>query len=119
MSYAFFPIAGRLAIQSNGQVSVYDTGHHQIAGVSQQQGSGGAVVFATPAGTVSLSSLTSVGGGCQQQSSGGGSQQQTSHGGQPAAEQLRRDGRDGDATHATDGYGTHGRIRELVAGGTG
>ncbi len=81
MSYAFFPIAGRLAIQSNGQVSVYDTGHHQIAGVSQQQGSGGAVVFATPAGTVSLSSLTSVGGGCQQQSSGGGSQQQSSHGG--------------------------------------
>ncbi len=81
MSYAFFPAAGRLAIQSNGQVSVYDTGHHQIAGVSQQQGSGGAVVFATPGGTVSLSSLTSVGGGCQQQSGGVGSQQQSSHGG--------------------------------------
>ncbi|MDM7952809.1 MAG: SHOCT domain-containing protein [Cyanobium sp. CZS 25K] len=81
MSYAFFPAAGRLAIRSNGQVSVYDTGHHQIAGLSQQQGSGGAVVFATPGGTVSLSSLTSTGGGSQQQSSGGGSQQQASHGG--------------------------------------
>jgi len=81
MSYAFFPAAGRLAIRSNGQVSVYDTGHHQIAGLSQQQGSGGAVVFATPGGTVSLSSLTSTGGGSQQQSSGGGSQQQSSHGG--------------------------------------
>ncbi len=81
MSYAFFPSAGRLAIQSNGQVSVYDTGHHQIAGLSQQQGSGGAVVFTTPGGTVSLSSLTSMGGGSQQQSNHGGSQQQSSYGG--------------------------------------
>ncbi|CAK6696930.1 SHOCT domain-containing protein [Synechococcus sp. BA-124 BA4] len=81
MSYAFFPSAGRLAIQSNGQVSVYDTGHHQIAGLSQQQGSGGTVVFATPGGTVSLSSLTSMGGGSQQQSGHGGSQQQSSSGG--------------------------------------
>lgn len=81
MSYAFFPSAGRLAIQSNGLVSVYDTGHHQIAGLSQQQGSGGAVVFATPGGTVSLSSLTSMGGGTQQQSNHGGSQQQSSYGG--------------------------------------
>lgn len=79
MSYAFFPSAGRLAIQSNGQVSVYDTGHHQIAGLSQQQGSGGAVVFATPGGTVSLSSLTSMGGGSQQQSGHGGSQHQSSY----------------------------------------
>jgi hypothetical protein len=81
MSYAFFPAAGRLAIQSHGQVSLYDTGRHQIAGFSQQQGSGGAVVFATPGGTVSLSSLTSMGGGIQQQASHGGSQQQSSYGG--------------------------------------
>lgn len=78
MSYAFFPAAGRLAIQSNGQVSLYDTGQHQIAGLSQQQGSGGTVVFATPGGAVSLSSLTSMGGGSQQQSSYGGGQQQSS-----------------------------------------
>ena len=78
MSYAFFPAAGRLAIQSHGQVSLYDTGRHQIAGFSQQQGSGGAVVFATPGGTVSLSSLTSMGGGSQQQASHGGGQQQSS-----------------------------------------
>lgn len=81
MSYAFFPAAGRLAIQSQGQVSLYDTGRHQIAGFSQQQGSGGAVVFATPGGTVSLSSLTSMGGGSQQQASLSGSQQQSSYGG--------------------------------------
>ena len=81
MSYAFFPGVGRLAIQSNGQVSLYDTGHHQIAGFSQQQGSGGAVVFATPAGSVSLSSLSSMGGGTQQQSGHGGSQQQNNFGG--------------------------------------
>jgi hypothetical protein len=81
MSYAFFPAVGRLAIQSNGQVSLYDTGHHQIAGFSQQQGSGGAVVFATPGGSVSLSSLSSMAGGTQQQSGHGGSQQQNNFGG--------------------------------------
>jgi hypothetical protein len=76
--YAFFPAAGRLAVEANGRVSVYDTGEHQIAGLSQQQGPGGAVVFSTPGGSVSLASLASTAGGTfqQAQSSGGGSQQQ-------------------------------------------
>ena len=76
--YAFFPAAGRLAVEVNGRVSVYDTGEHQIAGLSQQQGPGGAVIFSTPAGSVSLASLAGTGGGTfqQAQSSGGGSQQQ-------------------------------------------
>ena len=76
--YALFPAAGRLAVEVNGQVSVYDTGGRQIAGFSQQQGPGGAVVFTTPSGTVSLSTLSAVAGGGQQQqqSSGGGQQQQ-------------------------------------------
>jgi hypothetical protein len=78
LRYAFFPEVGRLAVQANGQVSVYDTGGHQIAGFSQQQAPGGAVVFTTPGGSVSLSSLSAVGVGTSQQaqSSGGGSQQQ-------------------------------------------
>ncbi len=65
--YAFFPSSARLAIEANGQVTIYDTGAHQIAGVSQQQGPGGAVVFTTPAGSISLASLSAVGGGLQSQ----------------------------------------------------
>ncbi len=78
LRYAFFPAVGRLAVQANGQVSVYDTGGHHIAGLSQQQAPGGAVVFTTPGGSVSLSSLSSIGVGSSQQaqSSFGGSQQQ-------------------------------------------
>jgi hypothetical protein len=76
--YALFPDAGRLAVDINGQVSIYDTGGHQIAGFSQQQGGGG-VVFSTPSGQVSLSSFSPSGGfGQQQQSGGGGSQQAAS-----------------------------------------
>jgi hypothetical protein len=76
--YAFFPSIGRLAIETNGQVSIYDTGQHHIAGLSQQQGPGGAVVFTTPAGSVSLAGLSSVAGGSfqQAQSTAGSSQQQ-------------------------------------------
>ncbi|KEF41216.1 MAG: hypothetical protein ER33_12685 [Cyanobium sp. CACIAM 14] len=76
--YAFFPSAGRLAVEANGRVTVYDTGEHHIAGFSHQQGPGGAVVFSTPGGTVSLASLSPLAGGTfqQAQSSAGGSQQQ-------------------------------------------
>ena len=76
--YAFFPAVGRLAVEANGQVNVYDTGEHHIAGFSQQQSPGGAVVFSTPGGSVSLANLSPVAGGISQQaqSSGGGSQQQ-------------------------------------------
>ncbi|MGB6179884.1 MAG: SHOCT domain-containing protein [Rhodococcus sp. (in: high G+C Gram-positive bacteria)] len=38
--YAVFPRVKRLAIQSAGEVTVYDTQDHSIGGVSQQQGSG-------------------------------------------------------------------------------
>lgn len=76
--YAFFPAIGRLAIETLGQVRVYDTGEHHIAGLSQQQGPGGGVVFTTPGGSVSLASLSSMAGGAfqQAQSTGAGSQQQ-------------------------------------------
>jgi len=80
--YAYFPDSGRLAVQVNGQVGIYDAGEHRIGGFSQQQGGGGGVVFSTPAGTVSLSSLSAVAGTVQQaQHTGAGSQQQSSSGG--------------------------------------
>lgn len=78
--YAFFPNAGRLAVDVNGELNVYDTGNQTIAGFSQQQGGGG-VVFSTPGGSVSLSSFSAAGGSGQQQQRGGGSQQQSSGGG--------------------------------------
>lgn len=60
--YAYFPAAGRLAVEVNGQVSVYDTSGHQIAGISsQQQSSGGGLVFSTGEGSISLAHLAAVG----------------------------------------------------------
>jgi hypothetical protein len=82
MRYAYFADSGRLAVQVNGQVSLYDAGEHRIGGFSQQQGGGGGVAFSTPAGTVSLSSLNAVAGTVQQaQHTGAGSQQQSSSSG--------------------------------------
>jgi hypothetical protein len=60
--FAYFPAAGRLAVEVNGQVSVYDTSGHQIAGISsQQQSSGGGLVFSTGDGSISLAHLAAVG----------------------------------------------------------
>jgi hypothetical protein len=59
--YAYFPAAGRLAVDVNGHVSVYDTSGHRIAGISsQQQSSGGGLVFSTADGSISLAHLTAV-----------------------------------------------------------
>ncbi len=58
--YAYFANARRLAVQTNGQVWVYDTLDHQIGGFSQQQGSGGSILFSSQYGTVNLASLPVV-----------------------------------------------------------
>ncbi|WP_369857609.1 SHOCT domain-containing protein [Candidatus Thalassolituus haligoni] len=60
--YAIFPHCHRLALDSNGQVSVYDTQQHQIGGVSQQQGGGSSLTFSSQFGTVYLTSLPIVSG---------------------------------------------------------
>jgi hypothetical protein len=57
MRYAWFSQARRLAIESNGQVIVYDTLDHQIGGVSQQQSGGYSVTFSSQYGYVDLSRL--------------------------------------------------------------
>lgn len=62
LRYAFFPEQRRLAIQQNGKVTQYDTGDHQINGVSQQQsGAGGTPRFSSQKGDVDLTSLKQVG----------------------------------------------------------
>ena len=55
--YAYFAHARRLAVETNGQVWVYDTRDHQIGGFSQQQGSGGSILFTSQYGAVNLASL--------------------------------------------------------------
>lgn len=59
--YAVFP--QRLAVELNGQVSVYDTLDHQIGGVSQQQGGDSSLTFSSQYGTISVNSLPLLSGG--------------------------------------------------------
>ena len=63
MRYAWFPQTRRLGIVSGGQMTIYDTGEHQIGGVSQAQSGGQSLTFTSQFGTVNLSDLRVVGGG--------------------------------------------------------
>jgi len=58
--YAYFGGARRLAVQTGSDTWVYDTLDHQIGGFSQQQGSGGSILFTSQYGTVNLSTLPVV-----------------------------------------------------------
>jgi hypothetical protein len=61
--YAYFPGPRRLALERNGQVTVYDTLDHQIGGVQQQQGGGpGSLSFSSQFGTFGVDSLPLVSG---------------------------------------------------------
>ena len=55
--YAYFGNARRLAIEMNGQVTLYDTLNHQISGVSQQQGSTTSLTFSSQNGSVNVADL--------------------------------------------------------------
>ena len=58
--YAYFANTRRLAVETGGDVWVYDTLDHQIGGFSQQQGMGGTITFTSQYGTVNLASLPVV-----------------------------------------------------------
>jgi len=60
LRYAVFPSTRRLAIEINGQMTVYDTLDHQIGGVGQQQGSGASFTFTSQYGVVAVDSLPQV-----------------------------------------------------------
>lgn len=63
IKYAFFPApVSRLAIEINGEVSVYNTLDHNISGVSQQQGGGFSVLFSSQYGYVDVLNLPIVSG---------------------------------------------------------
>jgi len=59
MRYAWFSQAHRLAMEANGNVTIYDTLDHQIGGVSQQSGSP-TPSFSSQYGYVDLSQLPVV-----------------------------------------------------------
>ena len=58
--YAVFP--NRLAIQLNGQVTVYDTLDNNIGGVSQQQGGDNSLTFSSQYGTIAVNTLPIISG---------------------------------------------------------
>lgn len=60
--YAIFPTTRRLAIDRGGEVTVYDTGTHQIGGISQQQGSGSKLEFSSQLGSFPAESLPVISG---------------------------------------------------------
>lgn len=60
LRYAFFPARRRLAIQLGGQVSVYDTGDHNITGFSQQQSGDQSLTFTSQIGLVRVADLPLV-----------------------------------------------------------
>lgn len=60
LRYAYFAARRRLAIARGGRVTLYDTGRHQIFGVSQQQSRDQHLAFTADDGTVDLDSLRIV-----------------------------------------------------------
>jgi hypothetical protein len=57
IKYAFFADKQRLAIQQDGNVVLYDSGDHQISGVSQQQGGTSSLAFTSQKGTIDIDEM--------------------------------------------------------------
>ncbi len=57
VKYAFFAGKRRLAISRDGNISMYDSGDHQISGVQQQQGGSSSLAFTSQNGLVNLNQL--------------------------------------------------------------
>lgn len=62
LRYAYFPNARRLAIDQGGQVTVYDTGDHQIGGFGQQQSGDQSITFTSQYGVVRVADLPQITG---------------------------------------------------------
>ncbi|PNG25179.1 hypothetical protein CR492_15235 [Methylocella silvestris] len=61
LQYAFFPGARRLAIRKGERITIYDSGDHNISGVSQQQGGDQTLTFSSQYGVVRLGDLNIIG----------------------------------------------------------
>ena len=60
MRYACFPEIHRLAIERDGQLTIYDTGSHRLSGFSQQQSSGQSLTFTSQHGPVRIEDLLRI-----------------------------------------------------------
>lgn len=60
MRYAAFPEKRRLVIDDHGKTAIYETGDHQISGVSQSQSTDSTLTFVSQHGVVRLSDLKRV-----------------------------------------------------------
>ncbi len=60
MRYAFFPEKMRLLVEQDGKRTTYDSGHHRIGGVAQQDSATRSVTFTSQNGDVDLSQLRRV-----------------------------------------------------------
>jgi hypothetical protein len=60
MRYAFFASLHRLVIETDGKMAIYDSGSHDINGVSQQQSQGQSLVFSSQNGEVKTAELTRI-----------------------------------------------------------
>lgn len=58
--YAYFAPKHRLVVEEDGKRSIYDTKHHQISGISQQQGSGSSYRFTSQDGEIDLKELALI-----------------------------------------------------------
>jgi hypothetical protein len=60
MRYAVFPSSRRLAISDGDIVNVYDTGDHEISGVSQSQSADRTITFTSQNGLVRIADLEKI-----------------------------------------------------------
>lgn len=58
--YAVFPDRRLLVIDEDGDISIYDTGEHQISGISQAQAGSRSIRFSSSAGPLALSEFRRV-----------------------------------------------------------
>jgi hypothetical protein len=58
--YAYSRETNRLAIRQGSQVTIYDTGKHEIYGAAQQQGSSSSIEFQSQLGTITASELRRI-----------------------------------------------------------
>jgi hypothetical protein len=61
MRYAFFSSTRRLIIERRGHLTTYDTGNHDIGGVSQADGRTQTIEFTSQHGPVNLMELDIIG----------------------------------------------------------
>lgn len=55
--YAYFPALKRLAIKERAKVTIFDTGEHEIFGVSQEQGLNDSLIFESQLGRIRAADL--------------------------------------------------------------